>query len=103
MSMYNQQERPVYSVKESSYSKQFLWISKSTCPGAVAPPAATENMPRSGGVWGGVAPPARAAENTPNVSQEAQKIIQKTSKIEPSPPQNRRQNDHKRGCQVILF
>ena len=29
-----------------------------------------ENQVKSGGVWGGVAPPARAAENMPKVSQE---------------------------------
>ena len=44
---------------------------------------APENMPRSGGVWGGVAPPARAAEDIAKVSQEVRKIIQKSLKIEP--------------------
>ena len=42
-----------------------------------------ENQVKSRGVWGGVAPPARAAENMPKVSQEVRKIIQKSSKIEP--------------------
>ena len=49
-----------------------------------------ENQVKSGGVWKGVAPPARAAENMqqgkknmPKVSQEVRKIIQKSSKIEP--------------------
>ena len=38
-----------------------------------------ENQIRSGGVWGRVG----AAENIPKVSQEARKIIPKSSKIEP--------------------
>ena len=42
-----------------------------------------ENQVKSGGVWGGVAPPARAAENMPKVSQEAPKVLQKYGKIEP--------------------
>ena len=42
-----------------------------------------ENQVKSGGVWVGVAPPARAAEKMPKVSKEDQKIIQKSSKIEP--------------------
>ena len=42
-----------------------------------------ENQDKSGGVWGGVAPPARAGENMPKVSQEPPKIIQKSEKIEP--------------------
>ena len=42
-----------------------------------------ENHVKSGGVWGGEAPPARAAENMAKVSQEAPKIIQRSSKIEP--------------------
>ena len=42
-----------------------------------------ENHVKSGGVWGGEALPARAAENMAKVSQEAPKIIPKSSKIEP--------------------
>ena len=42
-----------------------------------------ENQVKSGGVWVGVAPPARAAEKMPKVSKKDQKIIQKSSKIEP--------------------
>ena len=42
------------------------------------------NQSKSGGVWGGVAPPARAAENMPKVSQEAGKIIQNVAKLEPN-------------------
>ena len=42
-----------------------------------------ENQVKSGWVWKGVAPPARAAENMPKVSQEVRKIIQKSLKIEP--------------------
>ena len=42
-----------------------------------------ENQVKSGGVWKGVAPPARAAENMPKVSQEVRKINQKSLKIEP--------------------
>ena len=37
-----------------------------------------ENQVKSGGGLKGVAPPARAAENMPKVSQEARKIIQKS-------------------------
>ena len=35
-----------------------------------------ENQVKSGVVWKGVAPPARAAENMPKVSKEVGKIIQ---------------------------
>ena len=42
-----------------------------------------ENLVKIGGVWGGVAPPARAGENMAKVSQEAGKTIQKSPKIEP--------------------
>ena len=42
-----------------------------------------ENHVKNGGIWGGEAPPARAGENMPKVSQEVPKIIQKSSKIEP--------------------
>ena len=42
-----------------------------------------ENQVKSEGVWGGVAPPARAAENMSKVSEEARKIIYKSLKIEP--------------------
>ena len=42
-----------------------------------------ENQVKSGEVWGGYAPPARAAESMPKVSQEAPKIIPKSQKIEP--------------------
>ena len=42
-----------------------------------------ENQVKSGGVWKGVAPAARAAENMPKVSQEVRKIIQKSKKIKP--------------------
>ena len=37
------------------------------------------------GVWGGVDPPARTAENMPKLSEEGQKIIQKSSKSSPGP------------------
>ena len=42
-----------------------------------------ENQVKSGEVWKGVAPPARAAENMAKVSQEVRKIIPKSSKMEP--------------------
>ena len=37
-----------------------------------------ENQVRSGGVWGAVAPPARATEKMPRVSQDVRKIINKS-------------------------
>ena len=42
-----------------------------------------ENQVKSGEVWKGVAPSARAAENMPKVSQEVLKMTQKSSNIEP--------------------
>ena len=42
-----------------------------------------ENQVKSGGVWRGVAPPARAAENMPKISQEAPKMIKTRVKIDP--------------------
>ena len=63
-----------------------------------------ENTVKIGGVWGrGVAPPARAAKNMPKVSQEAPEFIQKPPKIEPWPPQNRRQNSLKRGPEAMSY
>ena len=46
-----------------------------------------ENQVKSGGVWGGVAPPARAAENMPKASQEPPKIFKNLRKSTPGPPQ----------------
>ena len=38
------------------------------------------------GVWGGVAPPARATEKMPRISQDVRTIHQQISKFEPCPP-----------------
>ena len=41
-----------------------------------------KNQVKIGGVWEGVAPPARAPENMPRINQETQKIIQRPLNIE---------------------
>ena len=55
----------------SALSSASSWIFSAKLPEDL--PKNNENQVKSGGVWGGVAPPARAAENMPIVSQEARK------------------------------
>ena len=44
------------------------------------------NQSKSGGVWGGVAPPARAGENIPKKAKKLKKSSKNLRKSSPDPP-----------------